>query len=115
VNLILTHTLHIESSGVCVFLRIPKVGCDVESISGEESVVQFTSQYLETYFRIIIVMKRGMSFNFYNFINSLIRVLPHTLLLDFTFRTETTSMYEDTIYIALPIPNGKYNILQLFL
>jgi hypothetical protein len=24
-------------------------------------------------------------------------------------------MYEDTIYIALPIPNGKYNILQLFL
>jgi hypothetical protein len=27
---------------------------------------------------------------------------------------QTTCMYEDTIYIALPIANGKYNILQLF-
>jgi hypothetical protein len=27
----------------------------------------------------------------------------------------TTSTYDDTIYIALPITNGKYNILQLFI
>jgi hypothetical protein len=37
-------------------------------------------QYLDTYFRIIIMMKRGISFFLYKFIDeySLIRFVPHT-------------------------------------
>jgi hypothetical protein len=74
-----------EPPGVCAFPRIPQVGmqCCMYFWRGVWStflqpLCLLGLQYVETYFRIIIMMKRGMSFSFYNFINSLIRVVLRT-------------------------------------
>jgi hypothetical protein len=98
-------TCVLRAHGSVYFPGYPEYEYNSAYISGEECVVHFSShscllglQYLETYFRMIIMMKWGMSFSSPLHKYSLNRGVGYTLLLDSTFRTETASTYEDTTH-----------------